>query len=81
MSTFISVQYDAFKEIVKVPLTAEFILENYEISRQICVNFCVPGADIAFKVFLTVSNVVKLMDCALMWQWLLKKKTYLKHLF
>ena len=33
MSTFISVQYDAFKEIVKVPLTAEFILENYEISR------------------------------------------------
>ena len=53
---------------------AEFILENYEIQRLICGNFCVPDEDIAFTVFFKsrslgapVSNMVKLMDCPLMW--------------
>ena len=52
-------QYDAIKEIVKVPFytlkqiwsTTEFILENYKIQRLICGNICVPDVDIAFTVF------------------------------
>ena len=58
-------QYDAIREIVKVPFytlkqvwsTAEFILENYEIQRLICGNFCVPDVDIAFAVFFKRGNL------------------------
>ena len=58
-------QYDAIREIVKVPFytlkqvwsNAEFILENYEIPREICGNFSVPGVGIAFKVFFKSGNL------------------------
>ena len=58
-------QYDAIREIVKVLLytlkqvwsTAEFLLENYEIQRLICGNFCLPDVDIAFTVFFKSGNL------------------------
>ena len=55
----LSVQYNAIKEIVKVPFyilkqvwsITEFVLENYEIQRLIYGKFCVPDIDIAFSHF------------------------------
>ena len=58
-------QYDAIKEIVKVPFytlkqiwsTTEFILENYKIQRLICGNICVPDVDIALQFFSKNGNL------------------------
>ena len=61
----LSLQYNAIKEIVKVPFynleqiwsTAEFIWESYEIQRVICGNLCVPHVDVAFTVFSKNGNL------------------------
>ena len=58
-------QHDAIREIIKVPFhtlkqvwsIAEFIIENYDIQRLICGNFCVPDVDIAFTVLFKSGNL------------------------
>ena len=53
------------REIIKFPFytlkqvwsTVGFILENYEIQRVICRNFCVTNADIVFTFFSKNENL------------------------